>query len=171
MKIINYMPIFLQNVREFEIISNLENEELEKLKLQIDNILKEVIVNTSEDYGLRRYEKIYNIDVVSDDIDVRRFNIISKINNKAPFTYKWLDNKLKQLVGENNYKIKIEYHNYKIIISIVYLFGDIVETLQKDLKELLPSNLIIQINLFSNCNLYLASIIHKKKYIKLEVAR
>lgn len=171
MKIINYMPNFLQNVREFEIISNLEDEELEKLKLQIDKIIKEVIVNTSEDYGLKRYEKIYNIDVVSDDIDVRRFNIISKINNKAPFTYKWLDNKLKQLVGENNYKINIEYDNYKVIISIVYLFGDIVNNLQEDLKQLLPANLVIQINLFSNCNLYLAGIMHEKQHIKLEVVR
>lgn len=171
MKLIEYMPNFLQNVREFNIISSLEDEELEKLKLQVDNILKEVIVNTSEGYGLQRYEKIYNINVVSADIDVRRFNIISKINNKVPFTYKWLDNKLKQLVGENNYRINIEYDNYKVIISIVYLFGDIVNTLQKDLKELLPANLIIQINLFSNCNLYLGSIVHEKQRIKLEVVR
>lgn len=171
MKTIEYMPNFLQNVREFKIMSNLEDEELEKLKLQIDNILKEVIVNTSEDYGLQRYEKIYNINVVSDDIDVRRFNIISKINNNAPFTYRWLDNKLKQLVGENNYKINIEYDNYKVIISIAYLFGDIANTLQKDLRELLPANLVLQINLFSNCNLYLASIVHEKQHIKLEVIR
>lgn len=171
MKTIEYIPNFLQNVREFKIMSNLEDEELEKLKLQIDNILKEVIVNTSEDYGLQRYEKIYNINVVSNDIDVRRFNIISKINNNAPFTYRWLDNKLKQLVGENNYKINIEYDNYKVIISIAYLFGDIANTLQKDLRELLPANLVLQINLFSNCNLYLASIVHEKQHIKLEVIR
>ena len=171
MKIIEYVPNFLQEVREFKILSNIEDEELEKLKLQIDNILKEVIVNTSEDYGLKRYEKIYNIKVISDDMDIRRFNIISKMNNKIPFTYKWLDNKLKQLVGEDNYRFNIEYDNYKVIIRIVYLFGNIVDTLQQDLKELLPANLIIQINLFSNCNLYLGSIIHEKQHIKLEVAR
>lgn len=171
MKLIEYLPNFMQEITEFEELFKTEDEELEKLKSQIDNILKEVIVNTSDDYGLKRYEKIYNIDVVSADIDVRRFNIISKINNKAPFTYKWLDNKLKKLVGENNYKINIEYDNYKVIISIVYLFGDIVNNLQKDLKQLLPANLIIQINLFSNCNLHLASIVHEKQHIKLEVVR
>ena len=171
MQIIKYMPDFLKDVREFKIISNLEDEELEKLKMQIDNILKEIIVNTSKDYGLKRYEKIYNINVISDDIDVRRFNIISKINNKAPFTYKWLDNKLKQLVGENNYRINIEYDNYKVVISIVYLFGDIVNNLQQDLRSQIPANLLIQINLFSNCNLYLASIMHEKQYIKLGVVR
>ena len=43
MKIIEYMPNFLQDVREFKIISELEDEELNRLKLQIDNILREVI--------------------------------------------------------------------------------------------------------------------------------
>ncbi len=171
MKIIEYIPDFLKNIREFKIISNLEDKELENIKLQIDNILKEIIVNTSENYGLQRYEKIYNINDISNDIEIRRFNIISKINNKIPFTYKWLDNKLKQLVGENNYTIKIEYDNYKIIISIIYLFGEILDTIKKELEELLPANLIIQINLFSNCNIHIAGIIHEKQHIKLEVVR
>ena len=171
MKIIEYIPNFLQNVREFKIISNLEDEELENIRLQIDKILKEVVVETSESYGLERYEKIYNINTINEDIDIRRFNIISKINNKAPFTIKWLDNKLKKLVGEENYKINVDYNNYKVTISIVYLFGDIANTLQKDLIELLPANLIIQINLFSNCNLHLANIAHEKQHIKLEVVR
>lgn len=171
MKIIEYIPDFLKNIREIKIISNLEDKELENIKLQIDNILKEIIVNTSENYGLQRYEKIYNINDISNDIEIRRFNIISKINNKIPFTYKWLDNKLKQLVGENNYKIKIEYDNYKIIISIIYLFGEILDTIKKELEELLPANLIIQINLFSNCNIHIAGIIHEKQHIKLEVVR
>ncbi len=171
MKIIEYIPFFLQKVREFKIISNLEDEELENIRLQIDKILKEVIIETSEGYGLERYEKIYNINTTNEDIDIRRFNIISKINNKAPFTLKWLDNKLKQLVGKENYKINVDYNNYKVTISIVYLFGDIANTLQKDLIELLPANLIIQINLFSNCNLHLVGIAHEKQHIKLEVVR
>lgn len=171
MKIIKYIPNFLHNVREFNNICNVEDEELEKLKLRIDNILKEVIVNTSEGYGLQRYEKIYNINVISNNIDVRRFNIMSKINNKIPFTYRWLDSKLKQLVGEDNYKINIDYYNYKVIISIIYLFDNIGETLKEELRKLLPANLVIQINLLSNCNLYLGSIIHEKQHIKLEVIR
>lgn len=171
MNIIEHLPNFLQGVREYEEICKVEDIELENLQTKMNELLDEVIVNTANSYGLERYEKIYNIKNISNDIDVRRFNILSKINNRAPFTMKWLDNKLKQLVGENNYRVNIEYDNYKVIISIVYLFGDVGDTLQKDLRELLPANLIIQINLFSNCNLYLASIVHEKERIKLEVVR
>lgn len=169
MNIIEHLPHFLQEVREYKEICKVEDIELENIQAKMNELLDEVIVNRASMYGLARYEKIYNIKNISDNIDIRRFNILSKINNRAPFTLKWLDNKLKQLVGENNYKINIE--NYRITISIVYLFGDVANTLQKDLRELLPANLIIKINLFSNFNLYLASIVHEKERIKLEVVR
>lgn len=98
MKTIEYFPLYLKDIREFKIISNLEDEEIEKIKKQVEKLLQEAVVVTAESYGLQRYEKIYNINNTSDDVVVRRFNIISKINNRAPFTLKWLDNKLKQLV-------------------------------------------------------------------------
>ena len=59
MSIIDYFPLFLQDIREFKIISNIENDELEKIKAKVDEILKEVIVSNAVDYGLKRYEKIY----------------------------------------------------------------------------------------------------------------
>lgn len=171
MKLNEYMPPFLRNIREFQEIFKSEDEQIEYMSNLIGKMLTEVIVQSAEDYGLSRYEKIYKIDNVSNDVVKRRFNITSKINNRAPFTLSWLDDKLKQLVGENNYKINIDYTNYKVVISIVYLFGDIANTLKGDLREQLPANLIIQINLSSNCNINIASIVHEKEHIRLGVQR
>lgn len=171
MQLIKYLPEFLQEIREFKELFAAEDIELEKLQKAVDSIEKEVIVNTAESYGLDRYEKIYNIKKTSDDVDVRRFNILSKINNRVPFTLKWLDNKFKQLAGEGNYIINVDYANYKITISIAYLFGDIADTLKKELRSLLPANMIIQINLFSNAKAYVGAIVHEKIRTKLEVVR
>lgn len=171
MKLNEYMPPFLKNVKEFQEIFKSEDEQLEYMNKLIEKMLTEVIVQSAEDYGINRYEKIYKIDNVNSDIEERRFNIISKINNRAPFTLSWLDGKLKQLVGENNYKINIDYANYKVVISIVYLFGDIANTLKRDLRQQLPANLVIQINLSSNCSINVASIIHEKEHVRLEVQR
>ena len=94
MSIIEYFPLFLQDIREFKIISNIEDIELEKLKAKIEEILKEVIVSNAVDYGLERYEKIYNIEEPSKDVIVRRYNILAKINNRVPYTINWLKNKI-----------------------------------------------------------------------------
>lgn len=171
MKLIEYLPEFLQEIREFKELFNAADVELEKLLEAVNSIEKEAIVDTAESYGLDRYEKIYNIKKTSDDVDVRRFNILSKINNRVPFTLKWLDNKLKQLAGEGNYVINVDYNNYKVMISIVYLFGDIADTLKKELRSLLPANMIIQISLFSHAKTHIGAIVHEKTRTKLEVVR
>ena len=60
MNLIKYMPPFLKEVREFKEIFGAEDIQIEKLNNQINSMLREVIVKTAEDYGLRRYEKIYD---------------------------------------------------------------------------------------------------------------
>jgi len=171
MKLIEYLPNFMKDIKELQELFDTEDIEVKKLKGEIEKIFSEIIVKTAKSYGLDRYEKIYQINTKSDLLEIRRLKILSKMNDKESFTYKWLDNKLKQLVGENNYKISIEYNNYRIIISIACLFCNIADTLKRELNKSLPVNLIIQVNLFSNCNLYLAGIVHQKQYIRLEVER
>lgn len=162
MKLIEYIPLFLQDVREFQEIFKVEDKEIESLKTQIENMLKEVIVNTSESYGLERYEKIYNIQNNTTDLETRRFNIISKINNRLPYTVNWLVNKLNNTVGKENYTLNVDHNRYTIKIEVMALFQDIAVLLNRDLREQLPANLIITVNLFQTeqCMQYFAGIVH-----------
>ncbi len=169
MKLIKYMPLFLQDVREFQEIFKVEDKEIDSLKEQIENVLKEIIVTTAEGYGLDRYEKIYNIQNTTTDVETRRFNILSKINNRLPYTVNWLINKLNNTVGEDNYRLEVDHNNYKVNIEITYLFQDIALLLNRDLREQLPANLIINITLYQieECQNYCAGIVHTGEFIEL----
>lgn len=162
MKLIEYMPLFLQDIREFQEIFKVEDKEIEKLKEQINNVMEEVIVTTAKGYGLDRYEKIYNIQNDTTDVETRRFNILSKINNRLPYSKNWLINKLNNTVGEENYTLDIEHDNYSIKIGAIALFKDIAILLNKDLREQLPANLIITVNLYQTeqCKTFYAGIVH-----------
>lgn len=169
MKLIEYFPLFLQDNREFKIISNIEDVELEKIKAKIEEILKEVIVSNAENYGLKRYEKIYNIENSSNDLIVRRYNILAKINNRVPYTMNWLRNKLNNTIGEENYRISIDYDKKILEIEILAIFKEIATVLYKDLREQLPANLQIAVNLFQieQCNQYIGGIVHTGEILKL----
>lgn len=169
MKLIEYMPPFLKEIREYKEIFSSEDVELNLLKDKIGQILDEVIVNKAEKYGLERYERIYAIENVSNDIEVRRFNILSKMNNRLPFTRKWLIYKLNNTVGEGNYVIKEDYNNYKINIEVLAIFKDIAEVLNKDLREQLPANLVVTVNLFQTeeCTSYFASIVRVGDFMNI----
>lgn len=162
MKLIEYMPTFLQEVQEFKEIFNSEDIEIEDIKERISELLDEVVVQTAKSYGLDRYEKIYGITNITTDIERRRFNILSKINNRIPYTLNWLKNKLNNLVGKDNYEIILDHNNYKITVNVAALFNDIAIVLNKDLREQLPANLLITVNLFQTeqCETYYGGIVH-----------
>lgn len=169
MSIKEYLPFFLQEVKEFDEICKTEDIELENLTSKINELLNEITVAYATNVGLSRYEKIYNIKNISTDIEERRFNILNRMNGKGPFTLNWLNNKLKTLVGEDNYKIDIDYGKYTIDISVSGIFQNIAEILDTDLKEQLPANLIITVNLFQTekANIYVGTLIREGDFIKL----
>ncbi len=162
MKLIEYLPEFMQDITEFKQLFGVEDKEVDKLNNAIEKIFNEIIVKTSESYGLDRYEKIYNIKDEITDIEARRFNILTKINNKVPYTMQWLRNKLNNLIGKDNYEIILDNNNYKIQIDVLALFEDIAVMLNKDLREQLPANLVVTVNLFQTeqCQQYFAGVVH-----------
>ena len=169
MSIKKYLPLYLQEIKEFDEICKTEDIELEDLNNKINKLLNEITVANASNVGLSRYEKIYNIKNISTDIEERRFNILNKMNGKGPFTLNWLNNKLKALVGEDNYKIDVDYNKYRIDISVSGIFQNIAETLNIDLKEQLPANLIITVNLFQTekANIYVGTLIREGDFMKL----
>lgn len=120
MKLIEYMPPYLKNVLEFIKIFDAEDIEVQNIRYLIDKILKEVIVKDATSYGLDRYEKIYGIKNKAETIEARRMNILFKINNKVPYTLKWLINTLDESIGKENYKLVAKDYELYITINLAY---------------------------------------------------
>lgn len=168
MKLKQYMPPFLSEVREFNEIFNVEDIELENLRDQINNILQEVIVKTAEDYGLTKYEKIYGITNVAETVEARRMTILLKMNNRTAYTYKWLINTLNEAIGEENYKITTDFKNYKMNIEIALNYTEAAEILKKDLVKQMPANIELDYRLNSTANCVIGAMIIEKTYISLK---
>lgn len=164
--LIKLLPSFLREIKEYkEIFSSIE-EEFNAFRIQMDKALQESSVETATDYGLDRYEKMLNIANSSNDVIERRFKIKSKLINQLPFNKKWLDNKLKSLVGEGNYIIKIDESNYEVTVQVSYIFPNVVKELSESLRNELPANLVVNVNLFrtEEAEVYVGGILHIGKF-------
>lgn len=173
MKLIEYLPEFLREMREFKELFTIEDIELEKLSKAIEDTTKETIVNTAESYGLERYEKIYRITDIAETIEGRRTNILFKMNSKAPYTFQWLINTLNVAIGEGNYSIEMDYENYKLTINVLAIYKNIAKDLEKSLRKEIPANLVLKVDLFQTEEMqkYFGGIVHigKRMNIKQEV--
>lgn len=159
MKLNEYMPPFLKDVREFKEIFATEDKELEYMNNLIASMLTEVIVKTANSYGLTRYEKIYEITDIASTVEARRTNILLKINNRVPYTKKWLVNLLDAVIGKDAYTLKIDEKNYLINIETTLNYSEAMETLKKELTLEIPANMKMKYDLVTNMKLNIAAII------------
>lgn len=171
MNLIKYMPPFLKEVREFKEIFGAEDIQIEKLNNQINSMLREVIVKTAEDYGLRRYEKIYGITRPAETLEARRMAILLKMNNRVAYTYKWLIQTLNEAIGAENYKITTDFNNYKMNIEIALNYTEAAELLKNDLVKQMPANIKLDYRLTSKINCISGAIISQQTYMVLNTEK
>ena len=164
MKVSNYLPKFYKNnVEMYNIISSEETELENNLKQDIKNAFDNTFAKISNLDGIKRYEDLLDIQSTSTDIEYRRANILSKLGTSGNLTYKWLDNNLKNLVGEGNYQIVLENNIYKISTNVSSVFEDTASKLYNIYRPIIPANMQLVVNLFDNVNttMYISNIWHE----------
>lgn len=165
MKLVEYMPPYLKNVLEFNKIFDAEDIEVENMRYSINTMLREVIVKTARSYGLKRYEKIYNITNEAETIEARRMNILFKINNRVPYTLRWLINTLNESIGEENYKLVA--NGYELHITINLEYTEAAEMLKSNLVKQIPANIQLDYQLETKINEFVGAAISRQDYINL----
>ena len=107
-KLITYLPEVLRNFREFEKTFESEQPEFEKLQDELSKVLKDLFVEDATERGVKRWEKLLKIvPKPSENLEDRKFKILSKLVKKLPYTYRRLEQLLEVLCGENGYLLEI----------------------------------------------------------------
>lgn len=158
LKCIDYYPPVLQEVEEFKVIANIIDNEFERLSKANANLLKELFIDTAENEGLLRWEKMLNISVSDyNDFELRRFNILARFI----FEKTNIVESLNALIGEKNYslnyfddvflletRISIDYSRFSFAIA------DLLETT-------VPLNVALNYFYLKNTHLNLSKYTHK----------
>lgn len=146
-KINNYLPKALQEIKEFQAINENLDIELNNISSLISKIKTETIVETATEYGINKWEKILGIiSLDNESLEVRRFRIINILTSKLPYTLKWLKMKLTQIVGsESGWTLNVSYVDYTITITLSGLDTNLMLEVEKQLRNSIPANMELHI--------------------------
>lgn len=140
-----WMPI-LRDFREFKEIAKAEEPELRYLLEAIDRTLNNMFIETSDEYGISRFEAI--LGIIPEEgatLSSRRFTILSKWMNKDVYTDSILVEILNSLCGEGNFEINENYTEYMLeIVTHLQAYGAL-DTVAALLKDIIPANLIVEL--------------------------
>ena len=145
-QIIKYWIKELRRVAEFKEIAKTEDIEFLRLYGETDRALKNLFIETADEYGVKRLEKVAGIYPDSEDtLEQRKARLYVYWNNKEPYTEGELRNRLESLCGAGNYEIDSDYRNFLIrIITNVGGYG-IFDEITKMLDYFLPANLVLDL--------------------------
>lgn len=153
----------LQNIKEFQEIADAEDIEIAELKTEITSMLDDQFIQTATMNGIARREKMLKMQPFADDtINSRKFRIQSRWNDKLPYTFKQLLNKLNNLVGDDGYIIALNNLEYIIHININLGQKRMINDVNTVVRNIAPANLIITVELQYNRHIDLAAFTHQQ---------
>lgn len=142
MLLLDYVPVFVSNTKEIKVLFQLLQQEINNLKDKIEEVLSDMFVLNSSEYATERYENIVGIcPKLSQGLLKRQLNILSIYNEVPPFTFEKLEEMLIVLLGENEFKIKIDVVNFELTILLSKKSLQFQETIDNMLERVVPLNI------------------------------
>ena len=145
-ELLQKLPRYHRNIYEFQQISKADTPELKLLLKHIDTILSNWFIDTADDYGISRLEKIAGIIPDSSvDLEIRKFNLLLKMSEKLPYTDETLEERLTSLCGDGNYSVFRDYDNYFLSILTTLEDGNTFDSIIEALDKMIPCNLVLEV--------------------------
>lgn len=142
--LVSYLPPFLAEFKEIAVTLEAENPEFVLVWNAAERVLSNEFIETADEYGISRFEKILNIlPSTEDTLKSRRARVQARWFNTIPYTMKSFLAKLIALCGDSDFTVTKEYQNYKVkILTNLELFGQ-VEELERIIDSMIPCNMIV----------------------------
>lgn len=149
--IISYLPPILHEIKEIIAIANVENPVLDGLWQQIEDTLNNQFVVTINEQGAKRYEKLLKLNVPeTDTIETRRFRILTRYQEQAPYTTRVLKQLLDSLLGEGQYEINRDVAAKTLSVKIELTVKGMFDAVVVMLERITPQNIILTVQLRYN---------------------
>ena len=160
---IRKVPDVLKDIREIKALIDTENIELNLISNALALYLNNTFVDTADEYGIGRWESILKIlPKLTDSLDERRFRVLSRINERLPFTVRSLEQQLSTLCGPSGYTVELLNKQYLLKVRVELTAKSKLEDVRALLNRVVPANMVIDLDLLYNQHSDFDGFTHKE---------
>ena len=161
MSIKDLWPPIMQELREFQKIAEIEDSLFEQLKREIESIVNDQFISTATEKGVARRERMLKISPFADDtLETRRFRVQGVWNDKLPYTYRVLLERLDSLCGPDGYVMELNAGEYSLNIKIELTRERMFDEIVKISRQMVPANIFVTVELRYNQHFTFANFTH-----------
>ena len=148
--ILDYLPDIIKDVTEYQEIANAENPTINPLWENHRKTFNNQFINTLDEQGCARWEKMLDITPKGTaTIEDRRLAILARINASLPYTYRQLENFLRNICADD-YTMTLDNANYTLTVLLSLSRQNQFDEVSNLLAKVIPANLICNVGLKYN---------------------
>lgn len=152
-----YLPDFLKEYKEITATLKTEDVELKLIWEFTDKIIRNRFISTMDETGIKRLEKMLNIQSFANDtLEERRFRILSLWNADTPLTIRKLQYRLDILCGADGYALV--WDSTHIVVRIALKSKKMFNEVKRLLESFVPAALLTELDLLYNQHLTLRKL-------------
>jgi len=147
-RILQYLPDFYREIRDFTEIGRTESAELDDLETAIQRAFDDQFVMTASADAVKRRERMLGIqaDPATESLEFRRKRLVNRYSMKPPFTLRYLQEHLDALVGPGMTIVSVDVQNFILYVTTnienASVFREVIHTIE----TVKPANMVYQQN-------------------------
>lgn len=158
-----YLPDYLKDIEEIKALTTAQDPEFENILGLINNTSNDFSAFTLTENGIKRWESILGIEgKTADNLDARRFRIITHIIGKMPITKRSLYSQLQTLCGEDGFEMEINSGAYTLHVKVSVSAKSALEDVKDLIGRLVPANIVYSVTLLYNRHKVLGRKTHRQ---------
>ena len=141
--LVSYLPPFLAEFKEIAVTLEAENPEFVLVWNAAERVLKNEFIETADEYGISRFEKLLHIFPSTEDtLESRRARVQIRWFSSIPYTWRVFIERLIAICGENNFTLTKHFADgYLLELEVsLELYGQI-EELERLIETMFPCNI------------------------------
>lgn len=143
-RILKYWPDIYHEIDDFVELAKAEGVEVEDMEKAVQQLFDDQFVMSSSIQGIERREKNLGIqaDPSTESLDFRRKRILNRYQTKPPFTTRWLQQRLDELVGKGLVNVDVDVQNFNLYVKANIDDAAVFKEVNHTVLTVKPANLI-----------------------------
>lgn len=117
--LVSFMPSVYDGVVEIQDIINAEENEMDIARREMSAAFANTFVSTANESGIVLFEKMLGItaNLQTENLEFRRDRVMNRLAMSPPFTFRFLKQKLDEIIGVGAWASYIDFSNYTLYVE------------------------------------------------------
>ena len=149
-------PSVYDKVLEISVLSETDDVLLDQALAKLERAQLNQFILTADEETISVYEKMFSIlaNPTTETLQFRRERILNRMSLQPPFTMRWLQNKLDEIIGVGKWNAYVDYANRTLYIESFVVNQQWFNELRITINRIKPCNLV-----FVNKPLIMADVV------------